>query len=59
MTPGTSPAITAIPGAYEIAFQADTGILWVYDTRTGAGPSGLGMWIASSPAVAGEWLPAG
>ena len=53
MTPGTSPAITAIPGAYEIAFQADTGILWVYDTRTGAKPSGLGMWIASSPAVAG------
>jgi hypothetical protein len=53
MTPGTSPAITAIPGAYEIAFQADTGILWVYGTKTGAGSSGLGMWIASSPAVVG------
>lgn len=51
MTPGTSPSIVFLPSGYQIAFQADTGILWIDNLKARPFGSGLGMWIDSSPAV--------
>lgn len=51
MMPGTSPAITGLwIGGAEIAFQANTGHLWVTG-NAGSGDTGLGMDFASSPSI--------
>jgi hypothetical protein len=53
MAPGTSPAITAVPGgSFEEAFQANTGVLWE-DSASGAVDTGQGMAAGTSPVIAG------
>lgn len=52
MLAGTSPAITATSsGAFQVAFQSNTGVLWVYSSAGTATSLGLGMWPGTSPAV--------
>jgi hypothetical protein len=58
MKAGTSPAITGLPAGpglssngYEMAFQANTGILWTAGTE-GTQNLGLGMMADTSPAIA-------
>jgi hypothetical protein len=46
----TSPAITALTGGYEIAFQADDGHLWTNGTA-GNHDWGPGMMAGTSPAI--------
>jgi hypothetical protein len=53
MAAGTSPSITALAsGGHQVAFQANTGILWT------VGPDGitnwqLGMAAGTSPSITG------
>jgi hypothetical protein len=47
----TSPAITAVSGGYEIAFQATTGALWTVGA-SGSNDTGLSMAATSSPSIA-------
>jgi hypothetical protein len=53
MAAGTSPAIDVQPGdGYEVAFQANTGHLFVYDTSGNkVTDSGLGMAAGTSPSI--------
>lgn len=52
MMPGTSPAITATSaGAFAVAFQANTGHLWVYSSTGSATDLRLGMAAGTSPAI--------
>jgi hypothetical protein len=48
MMRGTSPALMAIPGGFDIAFQANTGELWTYQH----GRFALGMMDWTSPSIA-------
>ena len=53
----TSPSVTGLfggyaTGSYEVAFQANTGELWVTGTA-GTGSLGLGMMASTSPSIAG------
>ena len=51
MMTGTSPAITGLPGGgYQVAFQANTGILWTVAAAPGQN-LGLGMMTGTSPAI--------
>jgi hypothetical protein len=50
MMAGTSPAITAVGGGYEIAFHANTGSLWSVGIDN-KGAWNLGMNGATSPAI--------
>jgi hypothetical protein len=54
MLAGTSPAITALSGgAFDVAFQANTGVLWVYSSASGTAASlGYGMMAGTDPAIA-------
>lgn len=54
MAVGTSPSIVALDSSnVEVAFQANTGALWTYNTLTGVAHSvGFGMAAGSSPAAA-------
>jgi hypothetical protein len=50
MEPGTSPAITGLPGGnIQIAFQANTTHLWTTDTNTS---TDSGHTMANSPSLA-------
>ncbi len=53
MMAGTSPSIAAQSGgSYEVAFQANTGILWIYSSLSGtAVPTGYGMNPGTSPSI--------
>ncbi|WP_396349620.1 CHAP domain-containing protein [Geodermatophilus sp. DSM 44513] len=51
MMPGTSPAIAAVSGGYQVAFQANTGNLWTTGPL-GTRDFGLGMMAGTSPAIA-------
>jgi hypothetical protein len=52
MLAGTSPAITATSaGAFQVAFQSNTGSLWVYSSDGTATSLGLGMYPGTSPAI--------
>lgn len=49
----TSPSIAALPtGAARIAFQANTGILWIVPSDGVGVNTGLGMMAGTSPAIA-------
>jgi hypothetical protein len=55
MMPGTSPAITIMQnGAYEIAFQANTGTLWTVSNAGGGGNTGQPMNPKSSPSITAQ-----
>jgi Peptidase A4 family len=51
MKAGTNPAITAVSGGYEIAFQASTGVLWAVGA-SGNVDTGISMAAGTSPAIA-------
>jgi hypothetical protein len=51
MMPGTSPAIAVVSGGSQVAFQANTGSLWVTGAH-GTGDWGLGMAGGTSPSIA-------
>lgn len=58
MQPGTSPAVAVQPdGTFEVAFQANTHVLWVVDGKGVGHSTGLGMDPGSSPSITA--LPAG
>jgi hypothetical protein len=42
MKAGTSPSITALGGGYQVAFQANTGLLWMIG-EVAKGDTGLAM----------------
>ncbi|MGW4731673.1 hypothetical protein ACWEQC_21325 [Streptomyces shenzhenensis] len=50
MMKGTSPAITSVKGGYQMAFQANNGILWTTGTL-GTYNTGLGMAPGTSPSI--------
>jgi hypothetical protein len=51
MMAGTSPSITAVAGGYQIAFEANTGMLWTTG-KYGTHNLGLGMSKYGSPSIA-------
>jgi|GEM_PF-849404 len=54
MKAGTSPAIASLSGgSFEVAFQANTGVLWLYSSKSGSTNTGDPMMAGTSPAVAG------
>ena len=58
MMGGTSPSIATMPsGAWQAAFQANTGNLWVVGTQDDCGSMGLGMMAGTSPSIAS--MPSG
>jgi hypothetical protein len=53
MAAGTSPSIDASSGGLEVAFQANTGDLWIYTpANAGNRNTGLGMAADTGPSVA-------
>jgi hypothetical protein len=52
MAPGTSPGITGLgSGAYEVAFRANTGILWTYCSCGTVINTGFGIEANTSPSI--------
>jgi hypothetical protein len=51
MMPGTSPAITAVPTGAEIAFQANTGALWLVSPAGSGAPANQSALSGTSPAL--------
>jgi precorrin-6B methylase 2 len=54
MMPGTSPSITALTsGGYEVAFQANNGVLWTVGSGPGSNNEdwNLGMAGGTSPSI--------
>jgi hypothetical protein len=52
MAAGTSPSITALAaGAFEVAFQANTGSLWTYTSAVVSTNLSLGMATGTSPSI--------
>ncbi len=52
MAPGTSPSITGLAaGAWEVAFQANTGVLWTYTSTGVASNVALSMAAGTSPSI--------
>jgi hypothetical protein len=57
MRAGTSPSLTTrSDGAYTVAFQADTGQLWIVDAHGAGASTGLGMMAGTSPSITGPLL---
>jgi hypothetical protein len=52
MAAGTSPAIAASGTSWQVAFQANTGDLYIRYSSGATGDSGLGMMHGTSPAIA-------
>ena len=53
MMAGTSPSIAAAPNVvFNVAFQADTGTLWLQNLSTGGVNWGPGMRSGTNPAIA-------
>jgi hypothetical protein len=53
MANDTSPSITSMPkSGFMVAFQGDTGFLWMYSSSGTAVDQGLGMAPGSSPSIA-------